>query len=76
MQRIINFILSNRNTFLYVFLLLISLVFTIKSNSYHQSKAFNSSKWLTGNIYQTNNNITSYFKLKKEINNLIDESTN
>ena len=74
MQRIINFILSNRNTFLYVFLLLISLIFTFRSHSYHQSKAFNSSKWLTGNIYNTSNNITSYFNLRKENNGLIEEN--
>jgi rod shape-determining protein MreC len=74
MQRIINFILSNRNTFLYVFLLLFSLVLTVRSHSYNQSKAFNSSKWLTGNIYETSNNITSYFNLKKENNSLVEEN--
>ena len=74
MQRIINFILSNRNTFLYVFQLLFSLVLTVRSHSYHQSKAFNSSKWLTGNIYETSNNITSYFNLKKENNSLVEEN--
>ena len=74
MQRIINFILSNRNTFLYAVLLLISLGLTIRSHSYHQSKAFNSSKWITGNIYETSNGITSYFNLKKENNSLIKEN--
>lgn len=74
MQRIINFILSNRNTFLYVFLLLISLVLTARSHSYHQSKAFNSSKWLTGNIYETSDNVTSYFTLKQENFSLVEEN--
>jgi len=74
MQRIINFILSNRNAFLYAFLLLISLTLTFRSHSYHQSKAFNSSKWLTGNIYQTSDNITSYFNLKKENLSLVNEN--
>ncbi|GMN09961.1 rod shape-determining protein MreC [Croceitalea sp. MTPC9] len=74
MQRIINFILSNRNAFLYAFLLLISLILTFRSHSYHQSKAFNSSKWLTGSIYRTSNNVTSYFNLKKENNSLVDEN--
>lgn len=74
MQRIINFILSNRNVFLYIFLLLISLTFTFRSHAYHQSKAFNSSKWLTGNIYQTSDKITSYFNLKKENISLVKEN--
>lgn len=74
MQRIINFILSNRNAFLYAFLLLISLTLTFRSHSYHQSKAFNSSKWLTGNIYQTSDKISSYFNLKKENLSLVKEN--
>lgn len=74
MQRIINFILSNRNTFLYVFLLFIALTLTVRSRSYHQSKAFNSSKWLTGSIYRTSANITSYFNLRKENTVLIKEN--
>jgi len=74
MQRIINFILSNRNVFLYVFLLLASLIITFRSHSYHQSKAFNSSKWIIGTTYQSTYNITSYFNLKKENKILVDEN--
>lgn len=74
MQRIINFILSNRNVFLYAFLLLISLVLTFRSHSYHQSKAFNSSKWLTGTVYETSSNVTSYFNLKEENQSLVEEN--
>ena len=74
MQRIINFILNYRNTFLYVCLLLISLVFTVRSHSYHQSKFFNSSKWLTGSLYQTSSNISAYFNLKEENLRLAEEN--
>lgn len=74
MQRIINFILNYRNAFLYVFLLLTSLVFTVRSHSFHQSKFFNSSKWLTGSFYKTSNDITSYFELKQENNRLAQEN--
>ncbi len=66
MQRIINFILEYRNAFLYVVLTLISLIITINSHSYHQSKYFNSAKWLTGSIYSVSNGIQSYFALKQE----------
>ena len=74
MQRIINFILSNRNTFLYVFLLLIALTITFRSHSYHQSKAFNSSRWLTGIVYEASDNVSSYFNLRKENKSLVEEN--
>lgn len=74
MQRIINFILRNRNAFLYGFLAFISLVMTIRSHSYHQSKFFNSSKWLSGSIYGTGADISSYFGLREENNRLLEEN--
>lgn len=74
MQRIINFVLRNRNAFLYGFLLLISLVITVRSHSYHQSKFFNSSKWLTGNVYGSAADISSYFGLREENNRLVREN--
>lgn len=74
MQRIINFILRNRNAFLYSFLALISLVITVRSHSYHQSKFFNSSKWLTGNVYGTASDVSSYFNLREENTRLVEEN--
>lgn len=74
MQRIINFILSYRNAFLYGFLLVISLSLTIRSHSYHQSKFFNSSKWITGNIYGVSANVSSYFGLREENQLLVEEN--
>ncbi|WP_422349116.1 rod shape-determining protein MreC [Flagellimonas sp.] len=74
MQRIINFILSYRNAFLYGFLMVISLVLTIRSHSYHQSRFFNSSKWVSGNIYGTAANISAYFALREENQHLVEEN--
>lgn len=74
MQRIINFILSYRNAFLYGFLMVISLALTIRTHSYHQSKFFNSSKWVMGNVYGTASNISSYFGLREENNRLVEEN--
>ncbi|NDV44246.1 rod shape-determining protein MreC [Flagellimonas sediminis] len=74
MQRIINFILRYRNAFLYSFLALISLVMTFRSHSYHQSKFFNSSRWLSGNVYGTGNDISSYFGLREENERLVEEN--
>ncbi|SFW63544.1 rod shape-determining protein MreC [Cellulophaga fucicola] len=74
MQQIINFLIRNKNGLLYVFLLLIALGFTVQSNSYHQSKFLNSSNWLTGNIYQTSTNVSTYFSLQDENNVLLEEN--
>jgi len=74
MQRIINFIVRNKNFLLYVVLLTISLAFTIKSHSFHQSKFFNSSNWITGNIYKTSYGITHYFGLGRENERLVKEN--
>lgn len=74
MQRLLDYILSNRNTFLFGILLVISLTLTFRSHSYHQSKVFNSSRWLTGNVYQISNNLNSYFDLKEANDVLIEEN--
>jgi rod shape-determining protein MreC len=74
MQRIINFIIRNKNLLLYLFLFAISLAFTIQSHSYHQSKYFNSANWLTGGIYKTSNGLSSYINLKKENEKLVQEN--
>ncbi len=74
MQQIINFIIRYKNFLLYIFLLIISLGFTVQSHSYHQSSFFNSSNWIAGNIYQTSFSVTSYFDLNKENKQLIEEN--
>ncbi len=74
MQQIINFVLRYKNFILYLFLMILSLGFTIQSHSYHQSSFFNSSSWVAGNIYQTSYGITSYFKLGQENEKLVEEN--
>ncbi|MBU2995456.1 rod shape-determining protein MreC [Cellulophaga baltica] len=74
MQRIINFIIRNKNLLLYLFLFAISLAFTIQSHSYHQSKYFNSANSITGGIYNTSNSFSSYINLKKENEKLVQEN--
>jgi len=54
--------------------MLISLSFTIQSHSFHQSKFFNSANWVTGSIFQTSFNITSYFDLQKENKKLVEDN--
>ena len=74
MQQIINFIIRYKNFLLYLFFLMVSLGFTIQSHSYHQSSFFNSSSWLTGNIYETSYGISSYFGLDEENKKLVEEN--
>ncbi|WP_273568136.1 rod shape-determining protein MreC [Maribacter halichondriae] len=74
MQQIINFIIRYKNFLLYIFLLMVSLGFTIQSHSYHQSRFFNSSNWISGNIYETSNNFFSYFDLAEKNKKLVEEN--
>lgn len=66
MQQIINFFLRNKTFLLYLFLLFLSIVFTIQSHSYHKSRFINSANFLSGGVYNSANDITSYFNLKSQ----------
>ncbi len=74
MQQIINFVIRHKNFLLYLFLMMVSLGFTVQSHSYHQSSFFNSSNWISGSIYQGFDGITSYFGLSQENQKLVDEN--
>ncbi|APQ16875.1 rod shape-determining protein MreC [Maribacter hydrothermalis] len=74
MQQIISFLIKYKTFLLYLFLLLISVIFTFQSHSYHQSKFLNSSNFITGNIFSFSDNITNYFNLREENNSLVEEN--
>ena len=46
-------------------MLFISFVLLVKHNNYQNSKVFNSSNFLIGNLYSTINNVNDYFNLKE-----------
>lgn len=75
MQQIINFFLRNKTFLLYLFLLFLSIIFTIQSHSYHKSRFINSANFLTGGIYNSVNNIQSFFSLKEQ-NQILQEENN
>lgn len=75
MQQIINFFVKNKNFLLFLFLLSISIGFTIQSNTYHKSKFVSSANLVTGNVYSIKNDITTYFGLKKENQLLLEENS-
>lgn len=74
MQQIINFIVRYRTFLLYMLLFAFSLVLTVQSHSFHRSKFFNSSNWVSGTVYNTSANIKSYFGLREENRELLDEN--
>tara|TARA_R110002051_G_scaffold4043_6_gene21433 strand:+ start:1132 stop:1953 length:822 start_codon:yes stop_codon:yes gene_type:complete len=76
MQQIISFLIKYKTFLLYLFLLLLSVIFTFQSHSYHQSKFLNSSNYIVGSIYSFSDNITSYFNLREENNSLVEENKN
>lgn len=75
MQQIINFFIRNKNFLLFLFLLIVSLGFTIQSHSFHKSKFVNSANFFTGSIYILKAEITTYFGLQKENDLLLEENS-
>ncbi|MBC2837786.1 rod shape-determining protein MreC [Robiginitalea sp. SC105] len=74
MQRIINFILRNRSSLLFLFLLAFSLLLTVQNNALHRARFFNSSNWLSGTVYSASNSVTGYFGLRRENEKLLQEN--
>ncbi len=72
MRNLIQFLLKNSVVFLFLFLELIAFSLLIKNNNYQNSKVFNSSNFLIGNLFATINNVEEYFSLK-EVNNELAE---
>jgi len=65
MKNLIRFLTKNSFVFLFVFLLFISFLLLVKNNNYQNSKVFNSSNFLIGNLFSTINNVNEYFNLKE-----------
>lgn len=74
MQQIFNFIFKNSYRMLFLLLMVISLLLTIQSHSYHKSKVISSANFFTGGVYQMTNNIEGYFNLKVQNEELAKEN--
>ncbi|PCJ01180.1 MAG: rod shape-determining protein MreC [Flavobacteriales bacterium] len=72
MGNLIRFLSKNSFLFLFLFLLFVSFTLLVQNNNYQNSKFFNSSNFLIGNLYSTVNNVNEYFNLK-EINSELAE---
>ncbi len=74
MQQIINFLIRNKHSLLFLLLLFLSLIFTIQSHSYHRSKFVSSTNFFSGGIYDWQHSISDYFRLKEENERLLEEN--
>jgi rod shape-determining protein MreC len=66
MQQIFIFIFKNSYKLLFLLLLVVSLVFTIQSHSYHRSKVISSANFLSGGVYERINSVSEYLNLKNQ----------
>ena len=66
MQQIIYFFIKNSYRLLFLLLICISFLLTIKSHSYHRSEYINSANAFTGGIYEKINSGQEYLSLKEK----------
>jgi len=74
MQQIFNFIYKNSYRMLFLLLMVIALLLTVQSHSYHRSKIISSANFFTGGVYQMTSNIEGYFNLKVQNEELAKEN--
>lgn len=74
MQQIFNFIYKNSYRMLFLLLMVIALLLTVQSHSYHRSKIISSANFFTGGVYQMTSNVEGYFNLKVQNEELAKEN--
>lgn len=75
MQQIFNFLIKSRNFLWFLFLLIIAVSLTIQSHTYHSNKFIHSSSLVTGAVFNVQNDISTYFRLKAYNKRLLIENT-
>ena len=76
MQRIIYFLIRNKDFILFLSLFTISLSININYNEYNKSKFLNSSNSLFSSLYDTKLTISKYFNLEYQNQLLAEENRN
>lgn len=74
MQQIINFLIKYRNLLLYMVLMIVALVFTMQSHSYHRNSFIHSTGNVTGSFLSSRNSVYDYLDLKEENERLRQEN--
>ena len=74
MQQILNYILKNSISLLFLLLLGISLTLTIQSHAFHRSRAISSTNAVTGYVFGEVNSLEEYLDLKNQNDKLAEEN--
>lgn len=74
MRNLLSFLINNSYWFVFIFLEAISFYFIFSDNSYQRSVFFNFSNELSGQVYKTSSNVTSYFGLREENVGLLQQN--
>lgn len=71
MRNLINFLLKNSSWFVFIILQVICFYFIFDNNSFQRSVFLNSSNIISGQIYSVSGEVTSYFGLRQENEELL-----
>jgi rod shape-determining protein MreC len=74
MRSLFAFLWKYQFTVLFIFLESIALVLLFNSYTYHKSLAFNTVNDLTGSVFSMSTNVSDYFSLKTENEQLLEEN--
>ena len=74
MQKIIYFLIRNKNFILFLALLTVSLAVNFNFNEYNRSKIMNSSNFIISSLYEAKFSVTKYLNLEYQNKLLIDEN--
>lgn len=75
MKNLLNFLIKYNYWFLFILLEGISFTLLFHFNSYQGSAFFTSANYVTGNVYQVQNELTGYFHLKTVNTELVKQNT-
>jgi rod shape-determining protein MreC len=74
MRNLIDFLIRNSSWFVFIFLEIVCFYFVFNNNSYQKSVFLNSSNEVTGQIYSISGGVVSYFGLKSQNQELLEQN--
>lgn len=74
MRNLIDFLIKNSSWFVFILLEIVCFYFLFNNNSYQKSVFLNSSNEVTGRVYSVSGSITSYFGLKNQNQELLEQN--
>ena len=74
MRNLLNYLLRNSAWFLAILLIAFSITLVFKHNSYQRSVYLSSANKVSSELYGVSNNVTSFFSLKHENNELLNRT--